>query len=61
MQEIEYNKARCQELIDKVLQRSQVVLDGFHRVMSSPRKDHLKEMEGKLTEYKKCVLLPVMS
>jgi hypothetical protein len=36
-----------QELIDKILRRAKVILDGLLQVASSPNRDQLKDMEGK--------------
>jgi hypothetical protein len=50
------NKDRCQELIDKILRRSKVILDGLLQVATSSNQDRLKDVEHKLNEYKECVL-----
>lgn len=52
---------RCRELIDKVLRRSKVIMDGLRRVAASPDRDKLMDMEGKLNEYNECVLEPPFS
>ena len=44
-------KDRSQELIDKILRRSKVILDGLLRVVLSPNRDQLKDIEGKLKDY----------
>jgi hypothetical protein len=51
MQEIQAEKDRSQELIDKILRRSKVILDGLLRVASSPNGDRLQDIEGKLKDY----------
>ena len=51
VQEIQTAKDRSQELIDKILRRSKVILDGLLRVASSPNRDQLKDIEGKLKDY----------
>jgi hypothetical protein len=44
-------KDRSQELIDKILRRSKVILDGLLRAGSSPNRRRLKGIEGKLKDY----------
>ena len=44
-------KDRAKELIDKILRRSKVILDGLFRVAVSPNTDQLKNVEGRLIEY----------
>ena len=51
MQEIQMAKDHSQELINKILRRSRVILDGLLRVTASPNRDRLKDVEGKLNDY----------
>ena len=44
-------KDRSQELINKILRRSKVILDGLLRVATSPNRDRLRDVEGKLNDY----------
>ena len=50
-QEIQTAKDRSQELIDKILRRSKVILDGLLRIASLPNRDILKDIERKLKDY----------
>ena len=52
-QEIQMAKDRSEELIDKILRRSKVILDGLLRVAKSLNTEQLKDVEGKLQDYKK--------
>ena len=47
-------KDRSQELIDKILRRSKVILDGLLRVANSSNIEQLKDIEGRLNDYNKC-------
>jgi hypothetical protein len=46
-------KDRSQELIDKILRRSKVILDGLLRVAKSSNMEQLKDIEGRLKDYNK--------
>jgi hypothetical protein len=52
-QEIQMAKDRSQELIDKILRRSKVILDGLLRVANSSNMEQLKDIEGRLNDYNK--------
>ena len=52
-QQIKTVKERSHELIEKVLRRSNVVLDGLLFVAKSPHKELLSRIEGKLMDYHK--------
>jgi hypothetical protein len=52
-QEIQMAKDRSQELIDKILRRSKVILDGLLRVTNSSNMEQLKDIEGRLNDYNK--------
>ncbi|KAG6914773.1 hypothetical protein DXG01_015434 [Tephrocybe rancida] len=58
--EIKMTKERSLELINKVLQRSKIVLDGLLSVAKSPHKDTLIRIEGQLMDYHK-LLIEVLS
>jgi len=53
LQEINTAKERSHELIEKVLSRSNVILDELLFVAKSPHKDILTRIEGRLTGYHK--------
>jgi hypothetical protein len=61
LQEIQTEKDRSEELINKVLRRSKVILDGLLRVGSSPNRDKLSDMQGKLNDYSEYELQPIPS
>jgi hypothetical protein len=44
-------KDRSEELIDKILRRSKVILDGLLRVAKSSNMEQLKDVEGRLKDY----------
>jgi hypothetical protein len=46
-------KDRSQELIDKILRRSKVILDGLLRIAKSSNTEQLKDIEGRLKDYNK--------
>jgi len=50
-EEIQTAKDRWQELVDKVLSSSTVILDGLLQVTMSPGRDQLQDMEGRLSNY----------
>jgi hypothetical protein len=44
-------KDRSEELIDKILRRSKVILDGLLRIAKSSNMEQLKDVEGRLKDY----------
>ena len=52
-QEINTAKERSHELIEKVLRRSNVILDGLLSLAKSPHKDILARFEERLADYRK--------
>ncbi|KAG6847412.1 hypothetical protein H0H93_008270, partial [Arthromyces matolae] len=54
--EINTEKERSKELVDKVLDRSKVILEGLLSVANSPHKEILGRVEGKLTDYHKLLV-----
>ncbi|KAG6834923.1 hypothetical protein H0H93_006343 [Arthromyces matolae] len=58
--EINTAKERSRELIEKVLDRSKVILEGLLFVAKSPHKETLTRVEGKLTDYFMYVLIGLL-
>ena len=54
-QEIKTNRERCQEVIDKVLRKSQMICERLLEVGRSPNRDKLKRLENTLIDYEKSV------
>ncbi|KAG6834863.1 hypothetical protein H0H93_006841, partial [Arthromyces matolae] len=54
--EINTEKERSKELVDKVLDRSKVILEGLLSVANSPHKEILGRVEGKLMDYHKLLM-----
>lgn len=54
-QEIKANRERCQEVIDKVLRKSQMIYERLLEVGRSPNRDKLKRLENTLIDYEKSV------
>jgi predicted double-glycine peptidase len=50
-QELTDNKRRCQELIQKVVQRSATIFSGLKKIAESPGKEGLKDLEDDLIAY----------
>lgn len=50
-QEVTDNKWRCQELIDKVVRRSETIFCGLKKVLESPGREGLKDLEKDLIAY----------
>jgi hypothetical protein len=46
-------KDRSRELIDKILRRSKVILDGLLRIAKLPNVERLKGIEERLKDYNK--------
>ncbi|KAG6839072.1 hypothetical protein H0H87_001761, partial [Tephrocybe sp. NHM501043] len=51
--DIRTTKERSRELVNKVAWRSNVILEGVLSVATSPHKNALAQVEGKLKEYHK--------
>ncbi|KAG6834578.1 hypothetical protein H0H93_008777 [Arthromyces matolae] len=54
--EINTEKERSKELVDKVLDRSKIILEGLLSVANSPQKEILGRVEGKLKDYHKLLM-----
>jgi len=52
LQEINTAKERSHGLIEKVLRRSKLILEGLLPAAKSPHEDRLTRIEGKLTGYR---------
>jgi len=52
LQEINTAKEQSDELIEKVLHRSKLILEGLLSAAKSPHEDRLTCIEGKLTGYR---------
>ncbi|KAJ7677994.1 hypothetical protein DFH06DRAFT_1316779 [Mycena polygramma] len=50
-QELTDNRWRCQELIDKVVRRSETILSGLKRIAESPGREGLLDLEDDLVAY----------
>ncbi|KAJ6618150.1 hypothetical protein B0H10DRAFT_1947770 [Mycena sp. CBHHK59/15] len=50
-EELTDNKWRCQELIDKVVRRSETIFSGLKKIAQSPGRDGLKDLEHDLVAY----------
>ncbi|KAJ7769694.1 hypothetical protein DFH07DRAFT_806722 [Mycena maculata] len=50
-EEVRDNKRRCQELIDKVIRRSDTILSGLKKIGETPGKEGLKDLEADLVAY----------
>lgn len=45
------NKWRCQELIEKVVRRSENIFSGLKKIAESPGREGLKDLEDDLVAY----------
>ncbi|KAJ6551230.1 hypothetical protein B0H19DRAFT_1296373 [Mycena capillaripes] len=50
-EELTDNRWRCQELIDKVVRRSETILSGLKKIAGSPEREGLQDLEDDLVAY----------